>query len=306
LRILYISKTPNSGVPYRLSLLLGDGFSYSCLYDRPEIFPSGIEYGSEEFEEIHSGADFIILSCELDKKEARNKPYGRYYIDEPIYWAEEFPYRERSAVSAQYHWRYARDCEILPNPIPIDNKMFVPKPRPDGPIRIMYNPTNTVHESKVSSWNRKGYEATCTTLNRLKQGYGDQIDISVGNNIPHADIMKKRRISDIVIDECITGSYHGTSLESLSCGCAVLADIDGDTRSALGGLYADGSTEKTFPVIQTRWNRIGIVSEALIENPDYLGYAKEGSRTWMQTNYSESWQRKKWISWVRQTISRKI
>ena len=136
--------------------------------------------------------------------------------------------------------------------------------------------------------------------------YGDSLDIFIGNNISNPEIIKKRRISDIVIDECVTGSYHGTSLESLSCGCAVLVGIDEDTRLALDELYSGGSAGKTFPVIRTMGNSIRGVCGALIANPEYLRHIKKGARAWMEKNYSEYWQTAKWISWVQKIISQKI
>lgn len=156
------------------------------------------------------------------------------------------PYKK--LVNAQYHMllpEYA-DCDPVRQVInfcdPEWDMLDVPEPR------IGYSPTSRV---KVGQWHDKGYEATVAAIKASGLAY----DIIEGVS-PEECIERKRHCS-IIIDECVTGSYHRSGLEGLALGKRTIGCISGTLQA-----WATHKFGSMIPICQPITgikNAIGIV-----------------------------------------------
>src|SRR5262249_24619573 len=113
---------------------------------------------------------------------------------------------------------------IAPNPVPTWEPAYTPEPKPDV-VTICYVPSGR-HERYPNGhrlyWHGKGYVTTMNVLRQLAATLPVRLEVLGGGQLPHARVLDMMRRSHIVFDECVTGSYHRTSLEGLATGCVVV------------------------------------------------------------------------------------
>lgn len=118
-------------------------------------------------------------------------------------------------VVAQYQMmlpEYA-DCTPMRNIINfVDNPLYDPIDIRDK-IRVAYSPSILEAENK---WYDKGARETIPILERLKAKYPDRFDFDLIHGVPLGECLARKRMCNIVIDECVTGSYHRSGLEGLA------------------------------------------------------------------------------------------
>jgi GT2 family glycosyltransferase len=119
------------------------------------------------------------------------------------------------------------DWSVVPNPVPLWERAFAPESK-NAELTICYTPADK-HEIYPAGhplyWHGKGYTATMAVLDRLSARFPLRIEAIRDRHLPHGDILAMKRRAHIVIDECVTGSYHRNSLEGLACGCVVVNGV---------------------------------------------------------------------------------
>jgi mannosyltransferase OCH1-like enzyme len=117
-----------------------------------------------------------------------------------------------------------KNWSIVPNPMPFWEDEYQPEEKPDR-IAICYTPFGK-HERYAPEdklyWHSKGYETTMRILEKLAKQFPVKLEVITNRQISHAESIAMKRRSHIVIDECVTGSYHRNSLEGLAVGCVVV------------------------------------------------------------------------------------
>jgi Glycosyl transferase family 2 len=117
-----------------------------------------------------------------------------------------------------------RGWNVVPNPIPLWEPEYKPEEKPMK-VAIAFTPSGK-HERFLSTdrlyWHSKGYTTTMAVLDRLAKSYPLQLEVIRNAQVSHGESLAMKRRAHIVIDECVTGSYHRNSLEGLATGCVVL------------------------------------------------------------------------------------
>lgn len=134
------------------------------------------------------------------------------------------------AIIAQYHVRQWPELSfIVPNVVDI----HAPENTKEPPLEAAKRPTVSFAPSNTNGrgWNDKGYGIVAPVLKRMKIR-GD-ISFQLLTGLPHREVMAKKRLAHIGIDEIVTGSYHLSSLEYLSLGIACFANIDRTTEKVV-------------------------------------------------------------------------
>lgn len=189
-------------------------------------------------------------------------------------------------VIAQYHERFYPRARIVPNIVPLMNQLYLPIARNgDDPV-LFFAPTFGHSAWEVpennTRWETKGAPETEELLQKVVRACGKG-QVLVRRNIPHEQCLQEKQASDIAIDELITGSYHLSSLESLSQGLPTFAYLDART---LDTVY-----ELTGTHIQPWLNfRLEEAPRPLCELIDDAKLRQEMgaySREWMETYYSD-------------------
>ena len=186
----------------------------------------------------------------------------------------------------------------VPNPLPVWEEAFTPGAKaPD--VTICYTPSGR-HERYPEGhrlyWHGKGYETTMRVLDRMAARYGVRLEVIRQGQISHSDVLAMKRRAHIVIDECVTGSYHRNTLEGLAAGCVVvnglglLPGVDDVFRRC--ALDAD-----RVPCVGTRLEDLEATLAQLIERgAAALEADGRANREWMERHwdFTAQWQRFWW------------
>lgn len=255
IKVLHLSDTPLSGSPVRISKLIN---KYSDKFEsRHMVFHRMFGYrefdtdlvssamlSNESEEMIYEWADVIHYHNRWRRQEVfkvlERDPPDRpsvIQIHSPRNEGEDFSDEVKSglplAVIAQYHVRQWPELSfIVPNVVDIEdpeNKRSKLAEHSRLPV-VSYAPSNT----NAAGWNDKGYDIVAPVLKRMKLEHRITYLLSV--SAPHKDVMAKKRLAHIGIDEVVTGSYHLSSLEYLSLGIATFANIDLATEKVVKDL----------------------------------------------------------------------
>lgn len=183
-------------------------------------------------------------------------------------------------VIAQYPERFLNTAMIVPNIIPEMSDDYMPDIG-NNIIDVIYTPSKTI-SSWDSRWDTKGMPETMKVLNKLTHNIN--YNIKILNNKPHKEIMKAKQKSRIVVDELITGSYHLSGLEGLSCGKPTLAYLDHRTDYVLREI----SGSNICPFINVRLEDSYSVIKYLLENPEVTRELGLKSRKWIEKYWNEA------------------
>lgn len=229
MRICHLSATPVAGACWSWSEAFKEaGYDSWCCcppgYDGGRTMPRDEDFPPSDREiQMIWNSDLVFVYQGwpyLQPWYPKSKPTVALYVSQPhhvrTHAAEDgWPW----AVIGEYQTRLYPGCEIVPNLIPLKHPWFQPGHKlDDGRLRIMYSPSN----KGLTGWDDKGYDHTVQAM-----GYvGHDCDLDVCMNASLEDCLYRKGTAHIVIDECVTGSYHGNSLQGLAAGCVVINAAD--------------------------------------------------------------------------------
>ena len=188
-----------------------------------------------------------------------------------------------------------RDWSLVPNPMPLWEDAHQPGAK-SADITIAYTPSDkhpTYPREHPLYWHSKGYDCTLRVLDRLAIRYPIRLDVTRDRFLPHIDILRIKRRAHIVIDECVTGSYHRNSLEGLATGCVVVNGV-GLLPGVLDALRNCADDPMANPFLHADLDTLETLLATLIElGPDLLTTLGADNRTWMQQHwdFGRQWAR---------------
>jgi hypothetical protein len=181
---------------------------------------------------------------------------------------------------------------LVPNPIPLWRADHSPEPKDASRIHIAYTPSGR-HERYPAGhrlyWHGKGWQTTMEVLARLARRNPDRVCVeSTGRGqLSHAEALAMKQRAHIVIDECVTGSYHRNSLEGLAAGAVVVNGVgllDG-VEQALRRC-APGA-EGALPFVFSTLDGLEATLLRLIEQgPQALAAQGRANRQWMERHWA--------------------
>lgn len=199
------------------------------------------------------------------------------------------------------------DWRIVPNPVPLWEPAFQPAVKPRE-IAICYTPSGR-HECYPREhklyWHSKGYDTTMRVLDRLSPRFPVRLEVIRREQISHAESLAMKRRSHIVIDECVTGSYHRNSLEGLAAGCVVVNGV-GLLPEIVRALETCAPDAASLPFVFSRLDNLEDILIALLERgPETLAEQGRSNRTWLERHWAfdSQWNRF-WRPPIEQAIER--
>jgi hypothetical protein len=183
---------------------------------------------------------------------------------------------------------------VAPNPAPLWEAAYQPEAKPET-VTIAFTPSGK-HERFPRDhqlyWHGKGYDTTMRALERLAARFPLRLEVIRDRQVSHAEALAMKRRAHIVIDECVTGSYHRNSLEGLATGCVVvngLGLLPGVTE--VFRQCAGGAAE--IPFVGVGLDELERALTGLVER-GAASLAAEGSRNrqWMEKHwdFARQWE----------------
>ena len=289
--IVHISQTPIAGAAWAWS----EAFKEACLHSwcvaRREVrdlsFPADESYPPKT--DPHSrfdAADVIFCHQGHPYRQPwypKGKPTVFCYHSQPhhVYRRGEkdgWPW----CVIGQYHPRYYPGCAVVPNLMPLKHPWYQPGEKPTDHIRIAYSPSWSKESMPLNpgGWDDKGYQRTIDILQHLESQEGPypvRADIITG--VPLEECLKRKAAAHIIIDECVTGSYHRSSLEGLALGAVVINNCDAACANNLRAL-----TDQDIPFVRCGLEDLEATLKQLVQaGPEQLAAMGKANRTWIET-----------------------
>jgi hypothetical protein len=278
-------------------------------------FAGGVEWtvSPEEAEETLARADLVVVHN--GKVEARHRPLlaGKalitmahnymWNVDDGLV-RQGFP----GVVLGQYQATLPEFAgwAVVPNTIPIWEGAYQPGPKVSE-VTICYTPFGWHERYPIEHpyyWHSKGYATTMRVLDRLATRYPIRLEVIREQHVPHSESLAMKRRAHVVIDECVTGSYHRNSLEGLAAGCVVVngvgllpSVVEVFRRCAGGG---------AVPFVRAGLDDLEGVLASLIEQ-GAAALARRGAdnRAWVERHwrFTRQWQRF-WLPVVTSALER--
>jgi SAM-dependent methyltransferase len=182
----------------------------------------------------------------------------------------------------------------VPNPVPLWETMFSPARKGDV-VTIAFTPSGrheTYPEDHRLFWHGKGYETTMRVLDTLARRHHIEVIAIKDRQMSHADALAAKRRAHIVIDECVTGSYHRNSLEGLACGAVVVNGV-GILPSVARMLVHCAGDAQDLPFTHASCGTLETVLDGLISSgPEALIEAGQRNRAWLEKHwdFGRQWQ----------------
>ena len=321
LKIVSYSATPVAGVPAILARCINSKTEHTarCVwatndYGNGVKFTGDVEWNKKprEAEKLLAEADLIIVHngktapqhTKLFKEKAVITMAHNYLWNvDGQFFKKGFP----GAVVGQYQASLAEfnDWKIVPNPIPFWENEYQNRQK-NKRISICYTPFGK-HEKYPEThklyWHSKGFETTIGVLEKLSKRFDLTLEIVRENQISHAESLAMKCRSHIVIDECVTGSYHRNSLEGLAAGCVVVNGV-GKLRGIEEIFLHCAAGAENIPFVSSGLNNLETTLESLINTGiEILQKEGEKNRVWMEKHWDFSVQWEKfWLPLVERAI----
>jgi hypothetical protein len=188
-----------------------------------------------------------------------------------------------------------RGWQAVPNPVALREDDHSPGEK-GHIVTIAYTPSDR-HQVYPSGhplyWHGKGFDATMRILDRIAARHRVRLHVMRDGFRAHADVLRMKREAHIVIDECVTGSYHRNSLEGLAAGCVVVNAV-GRWPGVLDVLRDCAADPQADPFVHADLDTLEDVLETLVAlGPGLLASLGAAGRQWMEHHwdFATQWPR---------------
>ncbi|HEY0174250.1 MAG TPA: galactosyltransferase-related protein, partial [Pyrinomonadaceae bacterium] len=323
LRVVSYATTPVAGVPAILARCVEARTPHasSCVWARRDYgngvrFEGGVEWTTESAraEEELRRADLVVVhngkfeprhrKLLADKAVVTMAHNYKWNVDETFVRAG-FP----GVVVGQYQaaLREFDGWAAVPNPVPLWEPGHRPGEKGET-VTVCYTPSgrhDRYPEGHKLYWHSKGYATTMRVLERLSARYTLRLEVIDGRQVSHAESLAMKRHSHIVIDECVTGSYHRNSLEGLAAGCVVVNGLG--LRPEIEEVFhacAPGSTQTPFARASLE-DLEGVLASLVETGAAALAAAGAANRRWMEEHwdFTRQWEHF-WVPVVARALGR--
>lgn len=232
----------------------------------PIVHQYGKHLSDTNYDLIHFHNRFICV----------DKPSAILYHSPPEY--VDFGFKGKKTVLAQYHATLSSysDCEIVRNVIDFNNELYKENYNINK-IKIGFSPSTRTSKGNTA-YESKGWPETEEILLKLQSKY--DVDVDIIHGVPLNECLARKSTCNIIIDECVTNSYHRSGLEGLAMGkltiCSLGADVIKVFKAATGS--------DTVPFENVWINDLeGYLEDIIIRNePDLICQKGRKAREWME------------------------
>lgn len=324
LRIVSYATTPVAGVPAILARSIAHTTEHSarCVWATAD-YGNGVRF-TGDVEWSRAPAEAMQLLEQADLVIVHNgkvaPPHRRLLATKPVItmahnygWNVDMQFVERGwpgVVVGQYQATLPEFAgwAVVPNPIPLWEPGYTPGPKGDR-LTIAFTPSGQ-HECYPHShrlyWHAKGFKTTMAVLERLARRWSLDLQTTAPRQVSLDEALAMKRRAHLVIDECVTGSYHRNSLEGLAAGCIVINGL-GLVPAIADAFRECAPNSSSLPFICCGLDDLERTLAALVEQgPGKLVEAGRANRAWMQAHwdFATQWERF-WLPLVGTALERR-
>ncbi|MEP3331174.1 hypothetical protein [Sedimentitalea sp.] len=311
-RVLHVSLTNCAGAIWNLhSLMTASGRIESRVATasevtrgvfRDRVYPKDILWRDHAaFRQAIEWADILHFHGFVDaqspalkgvRNAMRNKPALLQLHSEPAVVAPHFPGRDPTRRTDMPVLIVAqKQARFYPNATPVLNAIapgaYADQPGASAPAsglpRVVYTPTDlATYRQPPPTCRGKGYRATRQILDRLAAR--NLITPAYGFDLTPSQLNALTSGASSRIDECVTGGYHLTSLESLAHGLATFAWLDPETRALLCRMT--GSKDADLPWVSVPIDNLEARLTEMAQSETAFAEAGDAARAWMQKHWT--------------------
>lgn len=210
---------------------------------------------------FESDIDFVNRNNpNISVQDIRNDPYPKLVIPH---------YPERTFL----------DAFIVPNIIPINDLILMPKSMHNDKTIVFFSASST-GSMWCERWNTKGLPEVCKRMENVQEKV--DFEFSLVTDTPYEQCQSLKQESDIVIGDTTSGSYHLTDLEALSQGKPVFSYVDNRSQLTLTNLLGC----RDLPFVNDRLEEIDLPLIELINNKGLRKEIGMFSRRWIEKYYN--------------------
>ncbi len=314
LRIVSYATTPVAGVPAILARCISAKTAHSarCVW-ASEGYGNGVAFAGDvqwtkapgEAAALLEAADLVVVHnghvAPAHRRIVETKPVitmaHNYGWNVDMQWVRG---GQPGVVVGQYQATLPEFAgwPVVPNPLPAWEPLHLPTAKSDT-ITIAYTPSGK-HERYPPGhrfyWHGKGYETTMRVLDQLARSSAVRLETTARGQVSHDESLRMKQRAHIVIDECVTGSYHRNSLEALSAAAVVVNGV-GLLPGVADVLRRCAPTMDRLPFAFANLATLdGVLRESIGRGA--LSLAEEGrrNRAWLEqhwdfaSQWARSWQ----------------
>jgi len=323
LRIVSYATTPVAGVPAILARCINAQTAHSarCVW-ATNSYGNGVEFaGDVEWqnhpqlaENLLAEADLIIVHNGKVASQHERFLGGKAIVTmaHNYLWNVDERFIKQGfagVVVGQYQAALDEfaDWSVVPNPIPFWENEYQPSPK-NSELTICYTPSGKHEKYPLDHklyWHSKGYETTVRILEKLASRFSLKLEVIRGGQISHAESLLMKRRSHIVIDECVTGSYHRNSLEGLAGGAVVVNGLGILPKVSDVLRYCAGERAEIPFVSATLENLEEVLTQLIESGRENLLRKGAENRLWLENHWNFSWQWQKfWIPAIEKSFAK--
>jgi hypothetical protein len=311
LRIVSYATTPVAGVPAVLARCIAKATPHSarCVwaanaYGNGVSFSGDVQWAQQPREamELLEAADLVIVhnghAAPAHHRVLASKPV--ITMAHNYAWNVDMQWVRRGGpgvVVGQYQATLSEfsGWDVVPNPLPLWEPEYALEPKGDQ-VTITYTPSGR-HERYPPGhrlyWHGKGFDTTMRVLQRLERSHSVALLTTAERQVAHGRALQMKQRAHIVIDECVTGSYHRNSLEGLAAGSVVVNGV-GLLAQVSGMLSRCAPGMDRFPFVFADLDTLEPALWRLVER-GAAALAEEGraNRAWMERHwdFKAQWDR---------------
>lgn len=305
LRIVSYATTPVAGVPAILARCINAATVHTahCVwasrdYGNGVCFVGGTSWREQPREAMAllEAADVVIVhNGKTDPAHQRLLRHKRLVTLAHNYgWNVDMQYVQRGLpglVVGQYQAGLPEFAGwgVVPNPMEPWLTGTTARSKSEEVIHIAYTPSGH-HESYPEGhrlfWHGKGWDSTLAVLHRLARLPNVYIETTEHGQVSHEQALAIKQRAHIVIDECVTGSYHRNSLEGLAAG-AVVVNATGLLPQVVQALRRCAPGADRVPFVFSTLDTLERTLHGLIDQgPAHLAAQGRENQAWMARHWS--------------------
>ena len=157
-------------------------------------------------------------------------PSLMHYHSEP--WRVLLNYKGFKVVNPQYHATLPEYQDCMPSKwmfMDLEDKQLYSQKIIDSRIKVGYSPSTL---EGVDTYD-KGVKVTTAVLKKLKEKFPEDFDFDIIYNVSFEECMSRKANCNIIIDECVTDSFHMSSFEGLGLGKLVICSMSSQISNNL-------------------------------------------------------------------------